>query len=70
MSMGVKPDRIVYANPCKQSNYIRFANKVGVDLMTFDNVNELRKIKAVFPDARYLHCIMLSHPPNNQLMLW
>lgn len=52
LSLGVKPDRIVYANPCKQSNYIKFAEKVGVDLMTFDNVNELRKVKNVFPNAR------------------
>ena len=52
LAMGVGPDRIIYANPCKQSNYIKFASKVGVDLMTFDNVNELRKTKAVFPDAR------------------
>lgn len=52
LSMGVTADRIVYANPCKQSSYIKFASKVGVDLMTFDNVNELRKIKTVFPNAR------------------
>jgi len=52
LSMGVSADRIVYANPCKQSNYIKYASKVGVDLMTFDNVNELRKVKAVFPNAR------------------
>lgn len=52
LSLGVNAERIIYANPCKQSNYIKFANKVGVDRMTFDNVNELRKIKAVFPEAR------------------
>lgn len=52
LSLGVRPNRIVYANPCKQANYIKFARKVGVDLMTFDNENELRKTKSCFPDAR------------------
>lgn len=52
MSLGVRPERIVYANPCKQANYIKFAKNVGVDLMTFDNENELRKTKACFPNAR------------------
>ena len=60
LSMGVSADRIVYANPCKQSNYIKYASIVGVDLMTFDNVNELRKVKAVFPNARCVCiCIVL-----------
>jgi len=50
--MGVSSDRIVYANPCKQSSYVKWASKVGVDLMTFDNANELKKVKACYPDAR------------------
>lgn len=61
--MGVKPDRIIYANPCKQSNYIKFASQVGVDLMTFDNENELKKIKACYPDARLVLRIL---PPATQ----
>ncbi|XP_067934271.1 ornithine decarboxylase-like [Watersipora subatra] len=52
LSMGVSSDRIIYANPCKQSNYIKFAEKVGVERMTFDNDHELIKIKACFPRAR------------------
>lgn len=52
LSTGVDASRIIYANPCKQSNYIKYAGKVGVDLMTFDNVNELKKIRRVFPNAR------------------
>lgn len=52
LSTGASPDRIVYANPCKQSNYIRHAKQVGVDLMTFDNEYELHKIKRCFDSAR------------------
>lgn len=59
MSIGVSSNRVVYANPCKQRNYIKFANQVGVDLMTFDNDNELRKIKGCFPDARYVNTFIM-----------
>lgn len=52
LDLGVSPDRIIYANPCKQASYIRYAHKVGVNLMTFDNEQELYKIKANHPNAR------------------
>ncbi|CAB0007864.1 unnamed protein product, partial [Nesidiocoris tenuis] len=51
LSVGVSPDRIIFANPVKQQNHIRFAAKVGVDLMTFDNSAELYKIKEHNPNA-------------------
>jgi len=50
----VDPSRIVYANPCKQTSFIRYAAKNDVSLMTFDNEDELLKVKAVYPDARYI----------------
>lgn len=52
LKLGVKPSRIVYANPCKQNSYIRYAAKQNVDLMTFDNEAELYKVKMAFPNAR------------------
>lgn len=53
LKLGVKPSRIVYANPCKQNSYIRYAAKENVDLMTFDNEAELYKVKIAFPRARW-----------------
>jgi len=52
LDIGVSPDRIIYANPCKQASYIRYAYKNGVNLMTFDNEQELYKIKANHPNAK------------------
>jgi ornithine decarboxylase len=52
MDLGVSADRIIYANPCKQSSYIRYAEEVGVEVMTFDNEQELRKIKQIHPNAK------------------
>ncbi|UJR21120.1 hypothetical protein I4U23_024220 [Adineta vaga] len=52
MDLGVSADRIIYANPCKQSSYVRYAKEVGVDTMTFDNEQELLKIKQIYPNAK------------------
>jgi ornithine decarboxylase len=49
---GIEPSRIIYANPCKAASFLRNAQRAGVDLMTFDNADELHKIKRVFPQAK------------------
>ena len=51
LDLGVSPNRIIYAQPCKTKSYLRHARKVGVTQMTFDNTDELYKIKDSFPDA-------------------
>lgn len=51
LSLGVDPSRLIYANPCKQASFIRYAAQHGVKKMTFDNVEELEKIKRFFPEA-------------------
>lgn len=48
---GVDPSRIIYAQPCKTKSYLRYTAKENVKQMTFDNSDELYKIKALFPDA-------------------
>jgi ornithine decarboxylase len=52
LDAGVSPDEIIYANPCKQASHIKFACENKVNVMTFDNADELYKIKAVNPNAR------------------
>ncbi|RKP08662.1 ornithine decarboxylase [Thamnocephalis sphaerospora] len=51
LEAGVSADRIIYANPCKQISHIRYAVSNGVRLMTFDNADELRKVRRVSPDV-------------------
>ena len=52
LSYDVKPNHIVFANPCKQLSHIKYATAEGVDLMTFDNEMELQKIKTLAPNSR------------------
>lgn len=52
MKLGVDASRIIYANPCKQKSFIKYAAKRQVEMMTFDNEAELIKVKEIFPDAK------------------
>jgi ornithine decarboxylase len=52
INLGVSPDKIIYANPCKPIKHLKFAFENNVDLMTFDNEDELIKIKEFYPNAR------------------
>lgn len=62
LDLGVDPSRIIYANPCKQNSFIKYAAKKNVEMMTFDNEDELHKVKALFPEAKLVLRIL---PPSN-----
>ncbi|XP_006454865.1 ornithine decarboxylase [Agaricus bisporus var. bisporus H97] len=49
---GIDPSRIIFANPCKATSFIRAAARTGVDTMTFDNADELYKIAKAHPRAK------------------
>ncbi|XP_029913185.1 ornithine decarboxylase-like [Myripristis murdjan] len=44
LSLGVTPDRIIYAHTIKAESHIKYARTHGVQMMTFDNQEELSKI--------------------------
>jgi ornithine decarboxylase len=50
--MGVPPSKIVFAQTVKPISHIKFAKNVGVDMMTFDNEEELYKLAKHFPEAK------------------
>jgi ornithine decarboxylase len=52
LGYGVEGSHMIFANPCKYPGHLRFARDHKVDLMTFDNLAELEKIKLHFPNAR------------------
>jgi len=54
LGSGVAASRIIYANPTKMKSHIAYARSSGVDLMTFDNSHELRKIAECYPESRLL----------------
>jgi ornithine decarboxylase len=54
LELGATPDRLIFANPVKSEQHIEFAKTKNVKIMTFDCVEEARKIKKIFPDAELL----------------
>lgn len=54
LSIGVGPERIVYANPCKAPSQLEYARAHDVKFTVFDSEDELYKIQKLLPDARLL----------------
>lgn len=54
LALGVSPDRIIFANPCKSESHIKFAASVGVNLTTFDSKGEVEKIRKWHPKCALL----------------
>jgi len=50
--LGVSPERIIFANPCKMISQIKYSRAHDVDLVVFDDVNELYKIKLFHSNAK------------------
>jgi len=51
LSCGVSPDRIIFAHPYKLISALKLAREKNVNLLTFDNEEELKKIKQHHPKA-------------------
>ncbi|KAM3710928.1 hypothetical protein ACJW31_01G069200 [Castanea mollissima] len=49
LSLGVSPDEIIFANPCKARSHIKYAASVGVNLTTFDSIDEIKKMQKWHP---------------------
>jgi len=62
LDLGVEPERILYANPCKRVEDIRFAKEKKIMRTTFDSVCELKKLAAVFPECQLLLRIRADDP--------
>jgi ornithine decarboxylase len=54
LTPSVSRRNIVFANPCKANQQIRYAQQADVKMMTFDNADELYKCKRHFPNAELL----------------
>uniref|UniRef100_A0A3B5A0X3 ornithine decarboxylase n=1 Tax=Stegastes partitus TaxID=144197 RepID=A0A3B5A0X3_9TELE len=52
LSLGVTPDKIIYAHTTKPMSHIRYACNHRVDVMTFDSEGELLKISLCHPQAK------------------
>lgn len=54
LSITNNPDDILFAHPCKYPSHLEYVKDQGVTLMTFDNEEELYKIKKYHPTSKLL----------------
>lgn len=54
LKLGAKPNRIIFANPVKPPEAMRYAMQKGIDLTVFDSEYELYKIAEHAPGARVM----------------
>ncbi|KAF9409216.1 hypothetical protein BGZ94_002029 [Podila epigama] len=52
--LGVDPDKVIHANPCKEATQLKFAAVHNYRMSTFDCKDELFKIKKFFPTSKML----------------
>jgi len=61
-SMGISPDRMVYANPVKTHNGLAVAKRTGVYKFTFDNESEITKMAKAVPGGTVLLRVRVDNP--------
>jgi ornithine decarboxylase len=54
LTLGVHPRDVIYANPCKPEPHLEYAAEVGVNLTTYDSVEEVAKVKRCHPKCELL----------------
>lgn len=54
LDMGIDPNRIIFAHPCKAPSALDIAARRGVRWATFDNSDELDKIQKISPQMELL----------------
>ena len=60
LDLGVDPERIIFAHPIKAKSHLKYAYENQVNLMTFDNKEELDKIKLFHPNANLVMRILVD----------
>lgn len=54
LGMGIDSSRIIFAHPCKAPSALKMADRRGVRWTTFDNADELDKIREISPRMELL----------------
>ena len=65
VGLGVAADRIIFANTVKMRSHLAFARQSGVAKLTFDDANELGKIRECYPEAELV--LRILPPPSRFL---
>lgn len=59
---GIAPERLIHSNPIKKESDIASCTKHGVRWFTFDNIDEIPKLRAHAPGANVLLRVAIKNP--------
>ena len=62
LQLGISPERILFANPCKRKQDIVTAYQKGITMVTFDTETELEKIHSICPAMKCILRIYAKDP--------
>jgi len=65
LELGADPDKIFFANPCKQTSHVKFAAQYNVKTVEFDSLYELEKLKKYHPYADLVLRISLDESTSD-----
>lgn len=52
LHLGVEPERIIFAHPCKMIQHLEYAREMGVLTSTVDSEYELYKLHKYHPESK------------------
>lgn len=52
LGLGVSPERIIFAHPCRPASHLRYAKEQQVVNGTVDNEYEIYKLRKHYPDSK------------------
>ncbi len=58
----VRPEEIIYANPCKLKSHMKSVSVSGVSKSTFDSADEIEKCAEDWPSVELLMRIRVDDP--------
>ena len=64
LQLNIKPNKILFAHPCKLTSQIQFAKQSNIKNLVFDNEYELFKIKEHHPEAECFLRIKVNSLPK------
>lgn len=64
LKLGVKADRLLFANPVKIPSQIEYAHNIGVEGYTFQSLGELEKLAKLSPHAKVICRVKIPDDTN------
>lgn len=70
LDLGVEPERIIFANPCKPVSHLEYAKENNVLASTVDTEFEIYKIHKNYPESRFAKCLLTFYNSLDNMIMY